>query len=113
MMLFWNDVSEEMEPVMKEDMPLTIVAKVVVKEEYREELEPELVRLLDPSRKDAGCLLYDMHQSNEDANTFLFYETWQNKGLWESHMETEHLKRWRKVSEGKVSDFELLQMTKV
>ncbi|QDU35374.1 Putative monooxygenase [Poriferisphaera corsica] len=92
--------------------PLTIIAKVIVKSESREELESELFALLEPSRKDPGCVLYDLHQSDEDPNLFLFYETWESKPLWEAHMETPHLKHWRAISEGKIADFELLQMTK-
>ncbi|WP_432798222.1 putative quinol monooxygenase [Poriferisphaera sp. WC338] len=100
---------------MSESTLLTIIAKVVAKPGQADVIKPELLKLLEPSRKDPGCLLYDCHQSNEDPCVFLFYETWASKPEWEAHMETPHLKAYRAFTEANdvVADFELLQMQKV
>lgn len=47
------------------------------------------------TRKEAGCISYDLHQSVSDANTFVFVERWQDRASLEAHFKTPHLAEWR------------------
>lgn len=92
---------------------LTIVAKFKAKNGAGEKLFQELIQLVEPSRRDAGCINYDLHRSTEDANLFLFYENWDSKELWEKHMETEHLRIFKERSKDLIESNELWQFEKV
>jgi len=52
--------------------PLTIVARVRAKLGQEARLLQELERLPAPTRAEAGCLSYDLHQSQSDPALFLF-----------------------------------------
>ncbi|WP_459209336.1 putative quinol monooxygenase [Aquimarina rhabdastrellae] len=90
---------------------LTIVARVLAKEEKRELVKTELLKLIAITRTEEGCINYDLHQDNENENLFLFYENWASKELWQKHMNNDHLVAYLKATDGAVEDFQLNEMT--
>lgn len=46
----------------------------------------ELSSLVEPSRKDAGCLNYDLHESSENPALFMFHENWTSKAHLDAHL---------------------------
>ncbi len=83
--------------------PLVIVARIEAKPEHREAVQAELLKLIAPTRLEAGCLQYDLHQDHENPSLFLFYELWENRELWQVHMQTAHLQAYAKATENKVA----------
>ena len=65
---------------------LTVVANFQAKPGKEVELKQILLNLVAPTRKEAGCLSYDLHQSPEDPAKFLFYETWASKAQLDVHL---------------------------
>ena len=65
---------------------LTVVAHVKAQPGKEEAMRKELMSLVEPSRKDAGCLNYDLHQSVEDPTQFLFHENWTSKAHLDAHL---------------------------
>ena len=55
------------------------------------QLIASLTTLAEASRKEEGCIQYDMHLDNEDPSFIMFYETWASRDLWLEHMKSEHL----------------------
>ncbi len=49
-------------------------------------MRQELLSLVVPSRKDAGCLNYDLHQAQDDPALFLFHENWASKAHLDQHL---------------------------
>lgn len=90
---------------------LTIVAKIVAKEEKREFVKAELLKLIPITRAEKGNINYDLHQDNENPNLFLFHENWESRELWQEHMNNEHLAEYLKVTDGAVEEFILNEMT--
>jgi quinol monooxygenase YgiN len=74
--------------------PLTVVAKVVAKKEFLEVVKSELIKMIGPTRKEPGCIAYNLHQDNQDPAVFIFYETWENPACLDRHMDTEHFKSY-------------------
>ncbi len=79
---------------------LTVVAVVYVKPGFEKQVEQELLKLVPLTRKEPGCLQYDMHV-NIDLDTlkvnpkmYLFYENWRSREDWDIHMKMPYLKRW-------------------
>ena len=92
---------------------LTIVANIHAKPDQIELVKAELERLLPITRKEEGCLQYDLHQDNEDPAHFLFYETWDSRALWQAHMNAPHLAAYMKATDGAVAEFTLSEMHRI
>ena len=65
---------------------LTVVANFQAKPGKEVELKQILLNLVAPTRKESGCISYDLHQSPEDPAKFLFYETWASKAQLDVHL---------------------------
>ena len=57
-------------------------------------LEAELRALIGPTRKEEGCLRYDLHRSVEGPNAFLLHEIWETREHHTAHTKTDHFLRW-------------------
>ncbi len=71
---------------------VTVVAQFKAKPGKEAELRHELVSLLTPSRKDAGCLNYDLHKGLDNPALFLFHENWTSKLHLDQHLQKSDLK---------------------
>jgi len=91
-------------------LPLTIVAIVRARAGREAEVGRRLRGLIAPSRRDPGCLNYDLHVSLETPGLYLFYENWATRADWEAHMATPHLADWKAAAEELVASTEILQM---
>lgn len=94
-------------------MKLTIVARIMAKKEKRELVKAELLKLIDVTRVEKGCINYDLHQDNENPNFFVFYENWESRELWQDHMEAQHLKDYIAATEGAVDEFIVHEMNQI
>lgn len=92
-------------------MALTIVANIIAKQDKVELVKSELLKLVEPTRAEAGCINYDLHQDNENPAHFLFFENWETRELWQDHMSNTHLAEYLKAVEGAVESFTVNEMT--
>ncbi|WP_298818388.1 putative quinol monooxygenase [uncultured Roseibium sp.] len=90
---------------------LTIVANIKANPDQIDLVKAELLKLIEITRAETGCINYDLHQDNENPAHFLFYENWESRELWQTHMNAPHLAAYLKATEGAVADFTLNEMT--
>jgi quinol monooxygenase YgiN len=57
-------------------------------------LEAELRALVNPTRKEEGCLRYDLYRSSETPGAYMFYEIWASREDHRRHTQTPHFLRW-------------------
>jgi quinol monooxygenase YgiN len=57
-------------------------------------LEAELRALVGPTRREDGCISYDLHRAIEPAGAFLLHEVWATRGDHSLHKQTLHFLRW-------------------
>jgi quinol monooxygenase YgiN len=57
-------------------------------------LEAELRALVGPTRKENGCLTYDLHRSADGPGAFLLHEVWASREAHSRHTNTPHFLRW-------------------
>lgn len=50
-----------------------------------------LLSLLVPTRAEAGCINYDLHESTETPGKFMFHENWSSEAALTAHFETSHI----------------------
>ena len=96
-----------------ENQKLTILAKILVKEGKVDLVKNELLKLIEVTRAEEGCINYDLHQDKENENLFLFHENWTNRDLWQKHMQNTHLAEYVKATEGAVEEFIVNEMTHI
>lgn len=73
---------------------LTLIVALRAKEGQHLLLEAELRALVAPTRKEEGCLRYDLHRGADQPGTFLFHEVWASREHHAAHMRTPHFLRW-------------------
>lgn len=49
------------------------------------EVKQHLENLVENSRKEKGCLLYNLHQSQNDPTVFIFHEVWESREIFDLH----------------------------
>jgi quinol monooxygenase YgiN len=94
-------------------MPLTIVARFRAQPGREALVEAELLKLVEPTREEAGCLQYDLHRDNDAPGHFLFFENWENRDLWQAHMGSAHIAAFKAATEGAVDEFVLFEMERI
>jgi quinol monooxygenase YgiN len=78
-------------------LPKEAVTRIVIlraKEGQEALLEAELRALAGPSRKEEGCLLFDLHRSIEGPAGFLLHEVWESRDAHTKHTKTPYFLRW-------------------
>ncbi len=70
---------------------IAVVAVCKAKTGKEDALEEALGKLVSPSRKDDGCISYDLHRNLDDHSVFIFYERWESKDLLDQHLAQPHL----------------------
>ncbi|MGS0724663.1 putative quinol monooxygenase [Shewanella sp. 0m-11] len=92
---------------------LTIVANIKANEDKIELVKAELLKLIDVTRAEDGCINYDLHQDNESPAHFTFYENWVSRELWQAHMGNQQLADYMAATEGCVASFVVNEMTQI
>jgi quinol monooxygenase YgiN len=74
------------------DAKIVLVARLKVKSEMVEVAKKAALDLVSPSRAEAGCINYDVHQAIDDETVFVWHETWKSKLALDEHFETPEFK---------------------
>jgi quinol monooxygenase YgiN len=69
-----------------------LTAMVKAKPGQEAAVKEALVSMVEPTRKEPGCLCYNLHQSKSDPAQFMFYEQWASQEALDAHGKTPHMK---------------------
>lgn len=78
-------------------LPKNAVTQIVIlraKEGQELLLEAELRALVGPTRREEGCLQYDLHRSSDSPAVFLLHEVWATREHHTVHTKSPHFLRW-------------------
>jgi Uncharacterized conserved protein len=81
---------------------LKIVAVIVVKAAYQEELEGVFHTVVDETRKEEGNISYDLHQDIQNPMKYTILEVWKSQAAIDAHNASAHFNAFVKAIEGKV-----------
>jgi quinol monooxygenase YgiN len=73
---------------------VTLIVQLRPREGQDMLLEAELRALVGPTRKEDGCLTYDLHRSADAPSAFLLHEIWASREAHTRHTNTPHFLRW-------------------
>lgn len=92
---------------------LSIVATIVVKDSYKDELEKVFRNLVDGTRKEEGNVSYDLHQDVQNPLKYIILEVWKSQSDISKHNEMVHFKAFLSAIEGKVESVDINVVKKI
>ena len=69
-----------------------VVARIKALPDKANDVRAVLTTLIEPTRKEAGCILYELWQNRADATDFTLVEEWENDAALDAHAASPHLK---------------------
>ena len=76
----------------EEAITLTVVLRA--QEGMEGALEAELRALVASTRREEGCLTFDLHHAADSPGAFLLHEVWASREHHARHRQTPHFLRW-------------------
>ena len=92
---------------------LTVVARIAAKKDSVEEVKNELLKIVEPTRDEQGCIAYVLHQDNDDPALFIIYENWESNDCLDSHMNTPHFKHLVAAIDGRTEELTINKLTRL
>ncbi len=83
---------------------LTVVAEMITKPGKEQELRNQLLALVAPTRREEGCVQYDLHVSTGQPGRFVFYENWTSGDALDRHINSPHFKAFQNVADGLLAE---------
>ena len=77
---------------------ITVIARLKAKPGAEKRLEDLLKSLVEPTRREPGCINYDLHRDLEETGVFYFYENWRSDKDLERHFQTPHLASLQEIA---------------
>lgn len=63
-----------------------------------EALRKATLALIEPTRREDGCVQYDLHRHTDHPGRFLFYENWTSPEHLERHLASAHMKAFGEMA---------------
>jgi quinol monooxygenase YgiN len=76
---------------------LYVIATLRVRPEKRATCIAAARKVIAETRKEEGCIFYDMHQSVTDPDQIVFVERWASTDALGNHFKAPHMEAWRNV----------------
>ena len=73
---------------------VTLIVLLRAREGQETILEAELRGMVGPTRKEDGCLRYDLHRSVDTPGALLLHEVWESREAHTEHTHSRHFLRW-------------------
>lgn len=70
---------------------LKVVAIAETSADKAAELKNVCLRLIEPTRKESGCISYELYVDNNNPGRFTFIEEWESQEHLDVHLKTPHL----------------------
>ena len=76
---------------------LIVIAYLTARAGKEDGARKMLQALVAPTRLEAGCITYDLHEMHGDATRFVFYEIWRSAAVLEAHSKSAHMMAFREI----------------
>lgn len=70
---------------------LRVLARIAATADSVEQVRAILMRVVEPTRREPGCLGYQLLQNRADSTDFTFIEEWASAAAEQSHLATPHI----------------------
>ena len=72
---------------------LRTVARIKAQPDTVSSVRELLSSLVEPTRKESGCITYELLQNREDPTDFTFVEEWQSGAAFDAHLSSDHVQQ--------------------
>jgi len=76
-------------------MEITKKVVFIAKDDCVKELKDLLITMIEASRAEDGCSLYNIYQLTEKPTEFTVVETWENEAFLKAHGQTDHYNHYK------------------
>ncbi|WP_460118386.1 putative quinol monooxygenase [Pseudomonas sp. S2_C03] len=90
--------------------PFTAIATLIAKAGQQDALERHLRALLEPTRAEAGCGQYDLHQDLANPQAFYMIEQWNSDEALQAHDASAHIQHFRATAGELIEHFDLKRL---
>ncbi|MEZ1319612.1 putative quinol monooxygenase [Pseudomonas fluorescens] len=90
--------------------PFTAIATLIAKAGQQDALERHLRALLEPTRAEAGCGQYDLHQDLANPLAFYMIEQWSSDEALQAHDASAHIQHFRASAGELIEHFDLKRL---
>ncbi len=90
--------------------PFTAIATLIAKVGQQDALERHLRALLEPTRAEAGCGQYDLHQDLANPQAFYMIEQWNSDEALQAHDASAHIQHFRATAGELIEHFDLKRL---
>lgn len=73
---------------------VTLIVQLRAREGQETILEAELRGMVAPTRKEDGCIRYDLYRSADTPGALLLHEVWESRDAHTEHTHSPHFLRW-------------------
>ena len=87
------------------------VSTFIAKDGKESELQQALYVLIEPTRQEAGCLRYELHQNIENPKEFTMIEKFKDLDAFYSHGNQPYLQNFKKIVPG-LTDYVAVKLYK-
>ena len=74
---------------------LFVIATLTIKPGTLDEVVAAATPCLEGTRKEEGCISYDLHVAVDDETKLVFVERWESREALKAHFSAPHLVAWR------------------
>lgn len=75
-----------------------ITVKATIKPEKVEDFMKGIQWFIEESRKEAGCISFDVYRDRNNPNVFFYFEEWKDEEAVVAHGNSAHVKTWSETS---------------
>jgi quinol monooxygenase YgiN len=90
--------------------PFTAIATLIAKAGQQDALEQHLRALLVPTRAEAGCVQYELHQDLANPLAFYMIEQWSGDAALQAHDASAHIQNFRAKAGDFLEHFDLKRL---
>ncbi|MFN4260614.1 MAG: putative quinol monooxygenase [Gemmataceae bacterium] len=73
------------------DKPFTMMVYLQVKKGTQKQFETAFAKAIEGTRKEKGCIAYDLNRDVKDPTRYIVYERWKTLKDLEEHLRTPHI----------------------
>ncbi|WP_304508599.1 putative quinol monooxygenase [Anaerotignum sp.] len=88
---------------------IVLIAKSVVAEKNRAEFLQVAKKMVTETRKEPGCIFYDLVQDKMEENVYFFVEKYRDQEAVEAHKNSDYFKTYVPQMQGLREDSHLIQ----
>ena len=70
---------------------IRVIARVVANPDSLDQVRSILTNLVEPTRKESGCLSYELLENRTNQTDFTFVEEWASDAAIDAHLTTNHI----------------------